>query len=207
MEKEEIKRMLYITMVFTILGISGLYFYGINVFTKEGVFKISSVISGIAIFWTFYFAYLWKFPILNNLIYRNNLNGTWLGEYYSKDLTSGQEYRGEIALVIRQSFLNINITSYTERYLSFSFAESFIVNNERKKHQLVYLYSQNEFDITDDNARKGATELLAICESESMKLFGHFWTNKNSKGKLDIKRVSKKHYNSFNDAKNWIKDI
>lgn len=135
----------------------------------------------------------------SEIIYRKNLNGTWFGDYFSRDLITDKVYKGKIALVIKQSFLNLTITSYTEKYISYSYAESIL--KEKEKCQLVYLYSQNEFDPTDETSRKGTSELHITSEAQTIKLFGEFWTNSNSKGKLNVIRSSRKHVESFYEAK------
>lgn len=203
MKKTEINKILYITIGLTIAYMFSLQYVGINSFSIEGFRKISSFFSCVVILWGLYFYYGWKIPVLNKLIYKTNLNGSWFGTYSSKG-TDGKEYKGEIALVIRQTFLNINVTSHTDKYLSYSFAETLLHNKESESNQLVYLYSQNEFDPTDERLRKGSSELHLLCELNGKTLFGEFWTNYNTKGKLNVKHVSSYHYNSFNDIKSAL---
>ncbi|GJM32307.1 MAG: hypothetical protein DHS20C18_13080 [Saprospiraceae bacterium] len=207
MDRDDIKRILYITIGLTVVSIFILTYFGKNVFTWPGIKLLSTIFSGIVIFWMFYFKYGWKYPILKLIVYKENFNGTWFGEYYSKDFDTDREYRGQISLVIRQSFININVTSYTEKYLAYSYAETLLCDKERKKDQLVYLYSQDEMNPTKESTRKGTTELIFVSELEFKKLFGPFWTNTNSKGKLTVKKISNKHLTSFGHAKKKYESI
>ncbi|MBL4648529.1 MAG: hypothetical protein JKY03_02275, partial [Aureispira sp.] len=147
------------------------------------------------------------FSILNNQPHLNevgkdipiNINGTWFGEYLSID-SKGIEYKGEIALIIHYTDKSIEIISRTEKYMAHSFSESFIYNKKNKNRKLIYLYSQNGFDIHNDIIRKGASDLELFFENNSPKLLGDFWTNSPSKGRLIVIKISDKHLNSFTEA-------
>lgn len=204
MKKDEINRILLITISITVIYTISLQFFGINTFSIDGLKKVSFLFSSLVFLWGGYFAYGWKLPILNMILPKTNLNGTWFGTYSSKD-DKGAEYKGEIALVIRQSFLNINVTSHTAQYLSYSFAETLLHNKDSDSSQLIYLYSQNEFDPTDENVRRGASELHLLCELKNHKLFGEFWTNSKSRGTLRVEHLTKRHHGSFKDIKKIIK--
>lgn len=155
--------------------------------------------SGSILFWIAYFNFAWKIPIIRLLIYKNNLNGTWIGNYQSTG-EDKQTYEGEIVLVIRQSFLSLNVNSYTEKYLSFSYAESLLSNVDNSRNQLIYLYSQNQFEPTKEGVRRGASELILTIDSDDSKLFGEFWTNNKTTGHMNVTRVSKTHSNSYTNA-------
>ena len=200
MNKKLITRILQVTIVLALIGAFVLRIFDINIFTRKGVFKIPMIISLIVLFWGFYFSIGWKWPLLKKLVYRENLNGTWFGTYTSKNFTSNEEFNGEIAVVIRQNFLNLNIKSYTTNYINYSFGEALNYKSKSDTHQLIYLYSQSEFKPTDDNIRKGTSELQLHCDTKKKEIFGDFWTNHNSKGYLNLTKVSKKHCQSFEDA-------
>lgn len=200
MNKSTINRILSITVGLALLGVLAYSIIGINIFSKDDFHRISGLISGIVAFWGIYFTLAWKWPIVNRLLYRKNLNGTWYGTYRSKDFTSNKEYRGNIAIVIRQTFLNINIKSFTNKYVNFSFGEALDYDSSSESYQLIYLYSQSEFNPADDSIRKGTSELKSIFASKEERLFGDFWTNHNSKGVLKLTKVSKRHAASFEEA-------
>ena len=201
MKKQTINRILYITIILAVLGFFILKLFNINILTKDGAMKIPSLLSGVVLFWGFYFSIGWKLPILKYLVYKENINGTWLGHYSSKNFTSNDVFQGEIAVVIRQNFLSLNVKSFTENYINYSFAEVLNYDSKSDTHQLIYLYSQSQFNPTDDNIRKGTSELNLHCNIKSKELFGDFWTNHNSKGDLKLKKITTKYTKSFLEAK------
>lgn len=205
MKKSTLERILKVTVILTVIVILMFQLFGINIFTKEGAVKIPTIISIISFFWVFYISYGWKWPIIKYIVYQENINGTWYGKYTSKDFTSNEVYKGKIAVVIRQSFLRIDVTSLTNKFINYSFGEAFTHDSKNKSNQLIYLYSQSEFKPTDDNIRKGTSELMLQVNLDEKLLFGDFWTNHNSKGNLNLKKVSSKHAKSFLEAKQYKK--
>lgn len=204
MNKDLIVRILQVTVVLVLILIFIFLLFDINVFTLNGMAKIPSILSIIVLFWGFYFSIGWKLPLLKHIVFKENLSGTWLGTYTSKNLLNGDEFEGEIAVIIRQNFLVVNVKSYTSNFINHSYGEALTYDNKSDTHQLIYLYSQNEFRPTDDNARKGTSELQLHYNSKNEELFGPFWTNHNSKGQLNLEKVSKKEVKSFNEAKKYL---
>jgi len=204
MSKEILTRILYVTIILAILGFLILNLFGMNILDSTGFLKIPSLLSGIVLFWTFYIAIGWKLPLLKYIVYKENLNGTWFGTYTSKNFTSNEEFNGNISVVIRQNFLNLNVKSFTENYVNHSFGEVLNYDSKSDSHQLIYLYSQNEFNPTDDNYRKGTSELNLHCNVDEDEFFGDFWTNHNSKGFLNLKKISKKHCKSFSETNKLV---
>lgn len=205
MKKSTLDRILQVTIILTTLGIVILQLLGINIFSKEGFLKIPSLISIISLFWLFYISLGWKWPLIKHIVYQENMNGTWLGEYSSKDFTTDKIYNGEIAIVIRQSFLRIDVKSFTINYINYSFGESLKYDSKSDSTQLIYLYSQSAYNPTDDKVRKGTSELTLQYDINGNQLFGSFWTNHGSKGTLSLKKVKSKHAKSFLEAKEYTK--
>lgn len=202
MRKKTLYRILYVTIILAILGAFIFQLCGINLLKKDGFTKIPSLLSAVVLFWGFYLSIGWKIPGLKYLVYKENLNGTWYGTYNSKNFTSAEEFNGGIAVVIRQTFLTLDVKSYTENFINYSFGEVLNYDSKSDSHQLIYLYSQSQFNPTDDNVRKGTSELNLHCNIHQEELFGDFWTNHNSKGFLQLKKISKKHSKSFAEAQN-----
>jgi hypothetical protein len=200
-KKSTLERILKVTVILTVIGILVFQLVGINIFTKAWFIKIPTLISIVVLFWIFFISIGWKWPVLKYIVYQENINGTWFGAYYSTDYTSDQKYSGEIALVIRQSFLRIDVKSFTTNYINYSFGEVFAHDSKSDSNQLIYLYSQSQFNPTDDTIRKGTSELMLHFNVNQKEFFGDFWTNHNSKGNLKLKKVAYKHAKSFLEAK------
>lgn len=200
MRKKTLDRILKVTIILAVIGFFILNAFGYNILTKEGFPKTTMLLSGILLFWTFYIAVGWKIPLIKYIVYQKNLNGTWFGTYKSTNFTSSEKFEGNIAVVIRQNFLTLNVKSFTEHYINFSFGEVLNYDSKSETHQLIYLYSQNQKDKANDDIRKGTSELNLQCEIKHEELFGDFWTNHNSKGFLRLKKVTNKHSKSFSEA-------
>ena len=206
MEKDVINKILIISIGLTIAGFLLLLFNGINMLEMNGIRRLSLLFTVIPIFWAFYFKYGWKWPVLKCILYKENLTGAWLGVYQSVDVLNDKTYEGEIVVNIEQSFLNMTITSFTNKYISFSYGEVIMLDPKSERTRLVYLYSQNQFDPTDVSARKGTSELYLLKEQDKERLFGDFWTNHNSKGKLDLYKIASYNVHSLDAAKQIVNE-
>jgi hypothetical protein len=206
MEKDVINKILIISIGLTIAGFFLLLFNGINMLEMNGLRRLSPLFTVIPIFWAFYFKYGWKWPVLKCILYKENLTGAWLGVYKSVDVLNDKTYEGEIVVNIEQSFLNMTITSFTNKYISFSYGEVIMLDPKSERTKLVYLYSQNQFDPTDILARKGTSELHLLKEQNKERLLGDFWTNHNSKGKLDLYKIASSNVHSLDAAKQIVNE-
>lgn len=166
--------------------------------------KVSSILT---VWWLFYFNIGWKVPILNKLLYRINLNGTWYGQYESTSLMDNEVYKGNMVIRIKQSFLNINVTSFTENYSNYSHSENLKYDEDADRYGLIYVYSQKEENALDLAQRNGTSELIVVKSDGGYRLQGEFWTILGSKGKLNLTRVSKKIVNSFEDGKKLYEEF
>jgi len=199
MKEDELNRIIKVTIYICIVILLIQVFRGIDLKTIDGVKSILSLTTIIPFFWAFYFGFGWKVKGLNKILYKENINGTWFGKYESKMLETGQEFKGDIALVIKQNYIRVKVILITDKFKSFSFSED--LNNEDDKNQLVYIYSQDEFSFNDHSTRKGATDLELVKGSDKSELYGKFWTNHGSVGHLTVNKISDKHIMVFEEAK------
>jgi hypothetical protein len=206
MEEKLITRIAQAVVAVVIL--TGIVFVacGVDLLSAQGLGKISAFFSVITLFCWFYFKYGWKWPLIKWIAYKENLNGTWLGTYKSVNALDQKTYEGEIALVIRQTFLTTSIISFTSKYSAFSYGASVLHKAEHDYYKLVYLYSQDKTNPTQEKARKGTSELDLIIGETEKKLSGTFWTNHNSHGGIEVTFIHNKHFNSFKDIINEKKE-
>ncbi|MGV0924115.1 Cap15 family cyclic dinucleotide receptor domain-containing protein [Empedobacter tilapiae] len=199
MKKQEISRFISITImlssIFTII-----YLLLNEQYDLSTIFKgFSSSITIVTLFWTFYFTYGWKWCILNKIFYKPNLNGTWKGKLISdwgKD--KGIEPTPRIIyIVIRQNFLRIHFTTFTESFIGYSYSETLSLKPETGLKNVAYLYRKETSSANDEDLREGATELRYIKDKFYKKLVGKFWTNTKSQGTIEVEFVSKEYIDSY----------
>lgn len=167
----------------------------------EALISSIKVVSVLTLWWLFYFKLGWKIPLLNKILYRVNLNGTWFGTYKSLNM-SQERFEGEISLRINQDFLTISIISFTEKYQNYSYSEELKYDEKSDTYGIVYVYSQKESNIFDCSQRNGTSEMELKKVDECLFLEGVFWTIHGTHGQINVKRISEKCIDTFAQAKN-----
>lgn len=202
MDKEMQLKMVNISYIIGIMGsfiISSLKINNVDPYGIVSAIKISSILT---FWWLFYFRIGWKIPVLNKILYKTNLEGTWFGAYKSAEIKSGDKYEGAIALRIKQDFINISIISFTDKYKNYSFSEELKYEEKSDMHKLVYVYSQKENSLDNRDSRNGTSELKLLFDNtrNSQELEGDFWTSMGSKGILKVTKISNEVVDSFEEA-------
>lgn len=207
MKEDELKRIIYISVAF-----SATFTLAYLLWNKENDFitfyrGASTSITLITLFWSFYFAYGWRLPMLNKIFYRPNLNGTWKGHLISdwKDQNRNPIPPKEIYIVIRQNFLRIHFTTFTNTFVGYSYAETFNLKKATGLKNVAYLYRKDSSQNNDEDLREGATELRLIYDFNYKKLDGKYWTNTKNQGKITVEFFNKNHVDSFESAKEYEK--
>lgn len=160
--------------------------------------KVSTILT---VWWIFYFSCGWKIPVLNKILYKINITGTWYGTYESVGSNNQTINKGDIAIRIQQNFLDISVISYTEKYINYSHSEELKFDKKSAINGLIYVYSQKENSPLDLSERNGTADLKILKSDGTYKLSGEFWTILGTKGKLNLVRVNKKIVDSFESAK------
>ena len=150
--------------------------------------------------WWFYFRIGWRLPVVNLLLRRINLNGTWFGKYRSHD-HKGETFSGEIALRIRQYYLSISLISLTNKYQHYSYSEELKYDEKSGRHGIVYTYSQNEDSTLGTIQRNGTSELSLKNIEGKCWLEGDFWTVHGTRGTICVRWICENHIDSFREAK------
>lgn len=204
MESKELSRIVVITFTISLLYVLIQVSTGIELLSFQGVKAAFSATMVLSVWWWFYFNYGWKIKWFNRILYKENINGTWFGNYESTNIETGQVYKGEICLVIKQNYLNLNITSITEKYKNYSYSEE--LNFQDGKKQLIYVYSQDELSSTDHHVRKGTSDIELIASEDKSELNGKFWTNSGTVGSMFFTKISNGHIMFFNNAKKTFEE-
>lgn len=158
-------------------------------------------LSIVTVFWAFYYSFGWKWPILNLIFYRPNLNGTWTGKLNSdwKDTSGNSMDPIEFHIVVRQNFLRIHFTTFTCNFIGMSYAETIRLDKDKGLKNVAYMYRKDTTGNDDKILLEGATELRLI-KSDINKLQGIYWSNRKTNGTIDVSFMSKKHVDSFECA-------
>lgn len=182
--------------------------YGFDVLSFDSLKYINLGIGTAGLFWFSYFKWAWKWDYIRKLLYRPNLNGTWVGKFES-DWKNDQ---GEVnppkrfVLVIRQRWFTVSVRAFTNLQKTESYVETLMLDDSKGTKLLAYLFSEKRSATGDHGSRQGAAE-LDLVESEANKfLGGHFWTQAGTRGYIKVKQVSKSfHVESFEQAEDkWI---
>jgi hypothetical protein len=207
MKKDELSRIIYISIAIS-ASLTLMYLlinstYELIAFFRGASFSITVV----TLFWTFYFAYGWRLYGFNQIFYRPDLNGTWKGSIISdwKDPNGNTIAPKEIYIVIRQNFLRIHFTTFTETFVGYSYSETFNLKKETGLKNVAYLYRKDTSQSNEDDLREGATELRLIHDNNFKKLDGKYWTNTKTQGKITVEFFNENHVDSFESAKKYEK--
>lgn len=204
MKKDELKLIISISVAMSAVFAFAYFSITGNALEIVSIFRaMSTGLSITTLFWLFYFSYGWKVPILNKVFYRPNINGTWCGRLESD--WKNEEGKGvgpkEFHVVIRQSFLRIHFTTFTDGFVGVSYSETFSLNKEKGVKNIAYLFRKDTTQDHDDFIQEGATELKLI-EGANMKLKGKYWSSRKTNGKISLTFVSREHVDSFEEARN-----
>lgn len=203
MKKQELNKIIYISIALSAI-LSLTYLFYNNSFDTTTFYRgISFSISVVTLFWTFYITYGWKYCLLNKIFYRPNLNGTWKGYLESdwKDENGNTIAPKEIFIVIRQNFLRIHFTTFTDTFIGYSYSETFNLKEETGLKNVAYLYRKDTSRFNDDDLREGATELRLINDKRFKKLDGKYWTNTKTQGRISVEFISGNYIDSFESGK------
>ena len=156
----------------------------------------------IAFFFAFIFFFLWKVPIVRNLIQwgfdtNTYIKGLWIGKMYFQ--WEGKDQTKTIFLSVKQSnAYSINCCLYTETRASFS--EIAFIDKEKGIERLIYTYdAEKAVKSPEINPQHSGITILTIGENKKT-LSGEYFTNQKTAGRIELEFLSRKTASSFKDA-------
>ena len=186
--------------------------FSVEKFDVNSFDSFKAICSGISVsllFWFFFFRWGWKWLGLKKLIYKPNVNGTWIGEFKSdwRDKNGNELPPGKFVMVIRQSWLSYSIRAYTKLLKTQSYVETLKFDDSKGTKLFAYLYSVKRSSSGEHDTRQGAAE-LDLSESASTRILeGDFWTLAGTAGFVKVRQVSTTDFvESFNQACDLWKD-
>ena len=174
-----------------------------DAFSLDNLKAISLAISLSTIFWFFFFKWGWKWPYLKKLLYKPNINGTWIGEFKSdwKDENGNELPPGKFVMVIRQTWLSFSIRAFSELQKTQSYVEALIFDDSKGTKYFAYFYFGRRTTFENHATRQGAAQ-IDVQESDSIKMLeGDFWTCAGTTGFIKVRQVSSTDFvESFSQA-------
>ena len=164
---------------------------------------LSFVPLAVALTFALYDNVLWRWRPILPIAHRPDLAGTWLGHVDAEWLDVNEKLQrstGLVALVIKQSFTRLSIVLLAEKSRSFSivalarqldsgeFAVDYIYANSPKVKYKAQL-----------PAHTGSAE-LTVSSVRPLSFTGEYWTDRLSRGSLDLQWVSSKRVSQLADA-------
>lgn len=168
-----------------------------------GFFKPMSLVTGVlATVLAAYDRWIWRIPGLAAVHGIPNLNGTWIGEIRSmwKDPATGQVPAPVIAaIVIRQTYTAVSIRMFTDQSSSVSVAAR-IEPEADGRINLMYVYRNEPRLSLQDRSRVHHGGVRFALGGAADVLEGAYWSDRDSKGEMVLKRKSRKHALDFESA-------
>ena len=193
MTNTDIKIIIYAT-IFLVVSIWCISFSveKFNVYSLDSVEAVFLAITISIIFWYFFFNWGWKWPYLKRLLYKPNINGTWIGEFKSdwKDDNGNELPPGKFVMVIRQTWLSFSIRAFSELQKTQSYVEALKFDGTTGTKYFAYFYSGQRSTFENHATKQGAAQ-IDVQESDSNRtLEGDFWTCAGTTGFIKVRQVS-----------------
>ncbi len=206
MEKINNKIQLYIKLPL-FLVILGLFVLlsgtGDQVNIIDILYQIPKAIAVYALGGYIFFKWLWKLPILRGwLVTTPNLQGTWHG-FLKSDWIDPETKKGiakiPILLVIDQDFNKINCSIMTKESSSHTLSSDILCVNG--KLQFSYTYNNVPRNgVRERSEIHNGASLLQIIENPKRKLSGGYWTDRKTKGEIEVEFLDKTLREEFTDV-------
>lgn len=137
----------------------------------------------------------WRLPWMSKLHGVPNLNGTWTGHVDSTwvDPKNGKALTSILGVVVvRQTYTSLYVRMFTAEQSSMSVAAGLEPEADGRV-VMNYLYrSEPQLSIRDRSQIHYGGVRLAL-GGEADELDGSYWTDRNSKGELKLRRISRVH--------------
>jgi len=152
--------------------------------------------------WLFFVKWAWKWKVFQGwLVPFPVLEGTWAGvmrSTWTDPVTKTAIPPIPFSLVIRQSFLSISCSIYTEESSSISCSSDIIIDKESKRTQLLYHFTNRpQASVRNRSEIHDGTALLDVIEDKQVKMKGEYWTSRKTTGDIEVKFLSSEFREGF----------
>lgn len=151
----------------------------------------------------------WHLKIFRNwLVHRPDLRGSWKATLHSEweNPDTGDRIEPiEAYVVIRQTLFGLVMRLYTSKSKSVSLTYS-IKEEPDGLFELSLVYRNTpkiEYQGVESEMHHGSL-LVDVNSDVPKRLVGHYWTDRRTRGTIELDWCSRDHYESFEDAQNTI---
>lgn len=171
---------------------------------------LSTVTSGVVFLSIAFELWLWKLPFLHGwLVKRPVIDGTWSVELLSnwKDETGNTISPIEGYVVIRQTLLNLSLRLMTKESSSHLVGTEIVCSADGLYCVSgVYRNEPRYQDRGHSQIHFGAVWLRVI-ESPTQMLEGHYWTDRNTAGEMQLSKRQKQKFQDFKSARDYYAQL
>jgi len=180
-----------------------LYMNGVPVYSAL-LKPFSWVVTAVALIWEAFDRWIWRWKFLHPwFVTRPDLNGTWKGRLTSNwsNPTTGQPTPSrEAYLVVRQTYSNIDMRLFTRESSSETLAAQ-IIEDAVGIHTIAAVYRNVPKMLNRDHSQmhNGAV-LLHVRGNPPISLDGGYWTDRETKGEIELETRNQHLANDFDHA-------
>ena len=183
------------TFAFSIIGLAFIVYAIIFLITQnlekidlnKAITHISTTITINILLWTIFIKWAWKFKMFYPwLVQTPNLSGDWKG-FLKSNWEGGRLDPIPTEVIIKQSFLHIQVLIKTGESRSYSVGGAFDMDEERGFQQLFYSYLNTpKASVRNRSEIHYGTTLLNFEGFDVTKLDGEYWTSRETTGEIEL---------------------
>jgi ABC-type multidrug transport system fused ATPase/permease subunit len=154
--------------------------------------------------------FLWRLSIFQGwLVTKPNLSGTWIAEFQSDwiDPSIGDKSAPSTAyMAIRQTYSDIRLRLMTEESFSVVLSATIIQLPDGSYHLSAVYRNEPKISVRDRSPIHNGSLLLNIPDKSPAQISGYYWTDRQTRGEINLKGRQKKVVNNLDQAISLFKD-
>lgn len=145
-------------------------------------------------------AWLWRWPLVCSLVGRPDLRGTWKGVIRSNAKTSNHNVNAEpieVFVTIRQTFSTLHLRLLSPESQSFSLTSN-LFEEAPEQFAVTWVFRNEPRLLVQDRSRAHlGGGLLRLTGEANSSMSGHYWTDRNTSGEIDLAFVARERANDY----------
>jgi predicted pore-forming effector associated with SMODS systems len=171
----------------------------------DQVSKITSIVPALLVGAALFERYVWRWPPLHpRPIHTPVVRGTWRGELaslWTDPSTREHPPKKAVFLVIGQTLTEVSVRLHSEESSSEQIAGTLAIRKSTGEHTITWTYmNAPRIDLREHSRPHYGGAVLTVFGDPPARLQGEYWTDRQSKGSLDLRGHSPVIANSFEHA-------